>query len=132
MSAVDNAFHGRSEGMPSAFIHYSHHDRGFVQRLARDLQDDGVDVWWDQEDVRCHLGVAAPHAVDHNLAAFLTPDAFQDVEAVHLQCLPDILSISIPQELYRMFWTLHSTHALVQPALQDNVQRARQSTVRQE
>ena len=35
--------------MSSVFISYSHYDRDFVQRLASDLQHEGLDVWWDAE-----------------------------------------------------------------------------------
>lgn len=38
--------------MTQVFISYSRTDMEFVQRLAADLQDVGLDVWWDLSDIQ--------------------------------------------------------------------------------
>lgn len=34
------------------FISYSHHDRGFVERLVNDLKAAGLSVWWDELEIK--------------------------------------------------------------------------------
>jgi hypothetical protein len=34
------------------FISYSHHDRGFVEQLAKDLKFAGFPVWWDEWEIK--------------------------------------------------------------------------------
>lgn len=34
------------------FISYSHHDRGFVERLVDDLKTAGFPVWWDELEIK--------------------------------------------------------------------------------
>lgn len=38
--------------MTQVFISYSRNDMEFVQRLAEDLQHEGLDVWWDISDIQ--------------------------------------------------------------------------------
>lgn len=53
------------------FISYSHHDRDFVERLARDLRDAGLTVWWDEWEIKVGDSIIQKVSEGINQSAYL-------------------------------------------------------------
>ena len=53
------------------FISYSHHDRGFVKRLAHNLKAVGLTVWWDEWEIKVGDSIIQKISEGINQSAYL-------------------------------------------------------------
>jgi TIR domain len=58
--------HTERAEMPRVFLSYSSMDKGLANRLASDLRDEGIDVWFDEWRIR--VGDSITQAIQHGLA----------------------------------------------------------------
>lgn len=63
------------------FVSYNHQDRGFVERLANDLNAAGLPVWWDQWEIKVGQSIIqkVSDGIDSSayLIAVLSPHSVQ-------------------------------------------------------
>jgi hypothetical protein len=63
------------------FLSYANEDRGFVERLATDLSDRGLAVWWDQPEIQAGGSIVASIelglARSRRFAVVFSPDSRQ-------------------------------------------------------
>lgn len=70
--------------MPSLFLSHSSADKTFVEKLAKDLEGVGVNVWFDKWEIMWRLSLSAKELISSDALIFLRRNGG---EAMKYECL---------------------------------------------